>query len=77
MSRRIFSCGKDCADRSATCHATCKKYKQEWEANEQRKKELKLNREIINYKNNSVEDRLNKQAIAKKRAGWYGRSKEI
>lgn len=77
MSKRIFSCGKDCVDRSATCHATCEKYKQECEANEQRKKELKLNREITNYTNNSIVERLNKQAIAKKRAGWYGRAMEI
>lgn len=29
-----FTCAKACPDRSATCHSTCEKYRQEVKANE-------------------------------------------
>lgn len=75
MAKTTFSC-KNCTERYVGCHATCEIYKREFEANEKRKKDLKIEREINNYTNNAVCDRMDKEAIRKKRAGWYGRSAE-
>lgn len=73
MSRLGFSC-KDCTERYVGCHSNCEKYQLEWEINEKRKKDLKVKREINKYTNDAISERVGKEAIRKKRAGWYGRS---
>lgn len=73
MAKTTFSC-KDCRERYVGCHSKCETYKREWEANEKRKKDLKIEREINEYTNDSVSKWLNKQAVRKKHASWYGRT---
>lgn len=45
----IKSCPRDCPDRSATCHATCKKYADALAKHQTAKKKLRLQQELDQY----------------------------
>ena len=45
----IKSCSRDCPDRSATCHATCKKYADALAEHQTAKKKLRLQQELDQY----------------------------
>lgn len=72
MSYPIFTCN-GCTERYVGCHAQCDKYKQEYEANEKRKKDYKISREIDNYKMVGITERLNREAMEGMRKNAYGR----
>lgn len=59
-------CSPECQERSATCHATCRRYAQYAEKRERYRQERHLRNEVYSIANAGAVKAVNKQRMRKK-----------